>query len=33
MPRRHGYSKKGTRCYGTQDCRAGGRVNVMGALA
>ena len=20
MPRTHGYSKKGTRCYGTQDC-------------
>lgn len=32
MPRTHGYSKKGTRCYGTQDCHAGGRVNVMGAL-
>ena len=32
MPRTHGYSKKATRCYRTQDCHAGGRVNVMGAL-
>ena len=24
MPRTHGYSKKGTRCYRTQDCHAGG---------
>ena len=32
MPRTHGYSKKATRCYGTQDYHAGGRGNVMGAL-
>ena len=32
MPRTHGYSKKATRCYRTQDCHAGGRVNVIGAL-
>ena len=32
MPRTHGYSKKATRCYRTQDYHAGGRVNVMGAL-
>ena len=24
MPRTHGYSKKATRCYRTQDCHAGG---------
>ena len=32
MPRRHGYSKKGTPCYGTQNWQAKGRVNAMGAL-
>jgi hypothetical protein len=32
MPSPHGYSKKGARCYGTQDRHAGGRVNVMGGL-
>ena len=32
MPRRHGYSKKGTPCYGTQDWQAKERVNIMGAL-
>jgi len=29
MPSRHGYSKKGTPCYGTQDWQAKERVNVM----
>ena len=29
MPRKHGYSKKGTPCYGTQDWQAKERVNVM----
>ena len=32
MPRRHGYSKKGTPCHGTQNWQAKGRVNAMGAL-
>ena len=32
MPRTHGYSKKGTRCYGTHDWGAKGRTNVIGAL-
>jgi hypothetical protein len=32
MPRTHGYSKKGERCYGTQDWGAKGRTNVIGAL-
>lgn len=32
MPRTHGYSKKGERCYGMQDWGAKGRINVIGAL-
>jgi transposase len=32
MPRTHGYSKKGQRCYGKQDWGAKGRTNVIGAL-
>ena len=32
MPRTHGYSVKGERCYGTQDWGAKGRTNAMGAL-
>ncbi len=32
MPRTHGYSKKGERCYGTVDWHARGRTNVIGAL-
>ena len=32
MPRTKGYSKKGQRCYGTQDWSAKGRTNVIGAL-
>ncbi len=32
MPRTHGYSKKGQRCYGTQDWGAKGRTNAIGAL-
>ena len=31
-PGRMAIRKKGARCYGTQDCHAGGRVNVIGAL-
>lgn len=30
-PRTHGYSLKGTRCYGTCDWHARGRINVIGA--
>ena len=32
IPRTHGYSTKGTRCYGTCDWGAKGRTNVIGAL-
>lgn len=32
MPRTHGYSAKGQRCYGRQDWGAKGRTNVIGAL-
>ena len=32
MPRTHGYSSKGARCYDVQDWRAGKRINVIGAL-
>lgn len=32
MPRTHGYSTKGDRCYGICDWAAKGRTNVIGAL-
>lgn len=32
MPRTHGYSDKGKRCYGEQDWHAKGRVNAIGAI-
>ncbi len=32
MPRTHGYSPKGKRCYGVHDWGAKGRTNVIGAL-
>lgn len=32
MPRLHGYSPKGRRCYGKHDWGAKGRTNVIGAL-
>lgn len=32
MPRTHGYSLKGVRCFGTHDWGAKGRTNVIGAL-
>lgn len=32
MPRTHGYSKKGLRCYGKHDWQAKERVNVIGAI-
>jgi transposase len=32
MPRTHGYSLKGQRCYGTHDWGAKGRTNAIGAL-
>ena len=32
MPRTHGYSLKGRRCYGTHDWGAKGRTNAIGAL-
>lgn len=32
MPRTHGYSLRGKRCYGVQDWGARGRTNVIGAL-
>jgi len=32
MPRTHGYSLKGHRCYGKHDFGAKGRTNVIGAL-
>ena len=31
MPRTHGYSPKGARCYGEKDWHARGRINVIGA--
>ena len=32
MPRTHGYTAKGKRCFGTHDWQARGRINVIGAL-
>lgn len=32
MPRTHGYSLKGQRCYGTHDWGSKGRTNAIGAL-
>ena len=32
MPRTHGYSLKGKRCFGNCDWNAKGRLNVIGAL-
>lgn len=32
MPRTHGYAPRGTRCHGTHDWHAKGRINVIGAL-
>ncbi|WP_323872419.1 IS630 family transposase, partial [Xenorhabdus doucetiae] len=32
MPRTHGYSLKGSRCFGLHDWQHKGRVNVMGAI-
>ena len=32
MPRTHGYSKKGERCFGIHDWGAKGRTNAIGAL-
>jgi transposase len=32
MPRQHGYSAVGQRCYGLSDWHAKGRTNVIGAL-
>lgn len=32
LPRTHGYSKCGERCYGVHDWHAKGRVNVIGAI-
>ncbi|WP_422646014.1 hypothetical protein, partial [Xenorhabdus miraniensis] len=32
MPRQHGYSEKGLRCFGTHDWHAKGRINVIGAI-
>lgn len=32
MPRTHGYSWKGSRCYGEQDWHAKGRINAIGAI-
>ena len=32
MPRTHGYSPIGKRCYGIKDWHSRGRVNVIGAL-
>ena len=31
-PRTHGYSLKGTRCYGEKDWHSRGRVNAIGAI-
>ena len=32
MPRTHGYSDKGKRCYGKRNWQAKGRVNAVGAI-
>jgi hypothetical protein len=32
MPRTHGYSLKGERCFGTHDWGAKGRINAIGAM-
>ena len=32
MPRTHGYSKRGQRCFGTHDWHAKGRINAIGAI-
>ncbi|WP_198691431.1 IS630 family transposase [Xenorhabdus lircayensis] len=32
MPRMHGYSPKGQRCFGTHDWQAKGRINVIAAI-
>ena len=32
MPRTHGYTPKGKRCFGMQDWNAKGRINVIGAM-
>ena len=32
MPRTHGYSYRGKRCYGVHDWHAKGRINVIGAM-
>jgi len=32
MPRTHGYSKRGQKCFGIKDWGAKGRTNVIGAL-
>lgn len=32
MPRTHGYSLKGSRCFGKRDWHQKGRVNVIGAI-
>ena len=32
MPRSHGYSRKGERCYGAHDWHKKGRINVIGAM-
>jgi len=32
MPRTHGYSSRGKRCYGEQDWHAKGRINAIGAI-
>ena len=32
MPRTHGYSYRGKRCYGLHDWHAKGRINVIGAM-
>jgi transposase len=32
MPRTHGYSAKGSLCFGTQNWNAKGRTNVIGAI-
>jgi transposase len=33
MPRTHGYSTQGQRCFGEHDWHAKGRINVIGAIA
>ena len=32
MPRTHGYSPRGERCYGVHDWHAKGRINAIGAI-